>query len=173
MLTIRPSREDDIPAITAIYSYYVLYSTYTFETIPPTIDEMANRRADVLKSNMPYLVAEVADSIIGYAYCSWFKPRVGYRFSMELTIYLDKDMCGKGYGSQLLNALLHEAELVGVRKMIACIGDSTNEGSIRLHRAAGFSHVGIMKSCGWKFNRWIDVIFMEKSIGDGDTTAPE
>ncbi|CAF3441964.1 unnamed protein product [Rotaria sp. Silwood1] len=173
MLTIRPSREADIAAITAIYSYYVLNSTCTFEITPPTIDQMASRRDDVLKNNMPYLVAEEADSIIGYAYCTWFKPRAAYRFSMESTIYLDKDMCGKGYGRLLLNALLHEAELVGVRKMIAVIGDSTSERSISLHRTAGFTHVGLLKSCGWKFNRWIDVIIMEKSIGDGDTTAPE
>ncbi|CAF3463169.1 unnamed protein product [Rotaria sp. Silwood1] len=173
MLTIRPSREADIAAITAIYSYYVLNSTCTFEITPPTIDQMASRRDDVLKNNMPYLVAEEADSIIGYAYCTWFKPRAAYRFSMESTIYLDKDMCGKGYGRLLLNALLHEAKLVGVRKMIAVIGDSASERSISLHRTAGFTHVGLLKSCGWKFNRWIDVIIMEKSIGDGDTTAPE
>ncbi|CAF2706785.1 unnamed protein product [Rotaria sp. Silwood2] len=173
MLTIRPSHDDDIPAITAIYSYYVLYTTYTPETTPPTIDEMASRRVAVLKNNMPHLVAEEGDSIIGYTYCNWFKPRAGYRFSMESTIYLDKDMCGKGYGRQLLNALLHEAELAGVRKMIAYIADSANERSIRLHRAAGFSHAGVLKSCAWKLNRWIDIIFMEKSIGDGDTTAPE
>jgi phosphinothricin acetyltransferase len=173
MLTIRPSREDDMAAITAIYSYYVLNNTCTFETIPPTIDEMVDRRADILKKNIPYLVAEVADLVIGYAYCTWFKPRIAYRFSAESTIYLDKDMCGKGIGRQLLNTLIHEAELVGVRKMIATIGDSANEKSINLHRAAGFSHVGTFKSCGWKFNRWVDVIFMEKNIGEGDTTAPE
>lgn len=173
MLTIRPSHENDIPSITAIYSYYVLNSACTFETTPPTIDEMANRRNDVLKKNLPYLVAQVADSIVGYAYCSWFKPRAAYRFSVESTIYLDKDMCGKGFGRQLLNALIHEAELVGVRKMIAVIGDSANQKSIDLHRTTGFAHVGTFRSCGWKFNRRIDVIFMEKSIGKGDTTAPE
>jgi phosphinothricin acetyltransferase len=173
MLTIRPSREDDIPTITAIYSYYVLNSTCTFEIIPPTIDEMTDRRNDILKKNLPYLVALVEDSIVGYAYCTWFKPRIAYRFSVESTIYLDKDMCGKGFGRQLMNALIHEAELVGVRKMIATIGDSTNQKSIDLHRIAGFTHVGTFRSCGWKFNRWIDVIFMEKNIGKGDTTAPE
>jgi L-amino acid N-acyltransferase YncA len=122
---------------------------------------------------MPYLVAEVGGSIIGYAYCNWFKPRAAYRFTVESTIYLDKNMCGKGFGRQLLNALIQAAELVGVRKMIAGIGDSENNKSIGLHRAAGFSHVGTFKSCGWKFNRWLDVIFLERSIGEGDTTAPE
>lgn len=173
MLIIRPSHIDDIPAITAIYSYYVLNSTCTFELTPPTADEMAKRREDVLSINMPYLVAEEAGSVIGYAYCGTFKPRQAYRFTMESTIYLAKDMCGKGYGRQLLNALVHEAELIGVRKFIAVIADKGNTRSINLHLATGFTHVGILKSCGWKFNQWIDVIFMEKSIGDGDTTSPE
>jgi phosphinothricin acetyltransferase len=82
-------------------------------------------------------------------------------------------MHGKGFGRQLLNALIHEAELVGVRKMIATIGNSVNRKSIDLHRTTGFTHVGTFKSCGWKFHRWIDVIFMEKSIGEGDTTVPK
>ena len=173
MLTIRPSHENDIPAITEIYSYYVLNSTCTFEITPPTIDEMASRRADVLKKNMPYLVGEVENLIVGYTYCTWFKPRAAYRFSAESTIYLAKDMCGKGFGRQLLNALIREAELVGVRKMIATIGDSANGRSVGLYHAAGFSHVGTFKSCGWKFNQWLDTIFMERNIGEGDTTAPE
>jgi L-amino acid N-acyltransferase YncA len=84
---------------------------------------------------MPYLVAEVGGSIIGYAYCNWFKPRAAYRFTVESTIYLDKNMCGKGFGRQLLNALIQAAELVGVRKMIAVIGDSENDKSIGLHHA--------------------------------------
>lgn len=173
MLTIRPSREDDILTITSIYSYYVLNSACTFEILPPTVDDMMKRRNDILKKNMPYLVAELADSIVGYAYCDWLKPRVAYRFCVESTIYLDKDMCGKGFGRQLLNSLIHEAKLVGIRKMIAIIGDSANEPSISLHRAAGFCHAGKLKSCGWKFSRWIDIIFMEKIIGEGDTTDPE
>jgi phosphinothricin acetyltransferase len=82
-------------------------------------------------------------------------------------------MCSKGFDRQLLNALIHEAELAGVRKMIATINHSANEKSIRLHRAAEFSYVGTLKSCGWKLNQWVDVILMEKTIGEGDTTAPE
>jgi L-amino acid N-acyltransferase YncA len=173
MLTIRLSREDDISSITSIYSYYVLNSTCTFEITPPTTDEMRDRRNDVLKRHLPYLVGEVENSIVGYAYCNWFKPRAAYRFSVESSIYLDKNMCGKGFGRQLLSALIQKAELAGIRKMIAGIADSANESSISLHRAAGFTHVGTLKSCGWKFNRWIDVIFMERWIGEGDTTTPE
>ena len=173
MVTIRPSHDEDISAITLIYSHYVLHSTCTLETTPPTIDEMARRRADVLQQRMPYLVAEQAGLIIGYAYCTQFKPRAAYRFSVESSIYLAVNMCGQGVGRQLLQALIHEAERLGMRKMIACIGDATNERSIRLHRAAGFMPVGAMKSCGWKFNRWLDVLFMDRAIGQGDNTAPE
>jgi len=134
---------------------------------------MANRRADVLSKNMPYLVVEQADLVVGYAYCNWFKPRAAYRFSAEISIFLDKNICGKGLGRQLLNVLMYEAELVGIRKLIAVIGDSKNERSISLHRSAGFSHVGTFKSCGWKFNRWLDMTLMEKNIGKGDTIPPE
>ena len=173
MVTIRPSHDEDLAAITKIYSHYVLHSTCTLEMTPPTIDEMARRRADVLHQRLPYLVAEHAGSIIGYAYCSQFKPRAAYRFSVESSIYLAVHRCGEGIGHQLLQALMHEAERLGIRKMIACIGDATNERSIRLHRAAGFTSAGTMKSCGWKFNRWLDVLFMDKAIGQGDTTAPD
>lgn len=173
MLTIRPSRDDDIPTIAEIYNYYVSNSTCTFEITPPTIDEMANRRMDVLEKKLPYLVAQMDDSIVGYAYCTWFKPRAAYRFSVESTIYIVSERCGQGLGRQLLDGLIHQAELAGARKMIATIADSSQERSIHLHRNAGFVHVGMFKSCGWKFDRWIDVILMERTIGEGDRTAPE
>ena len=173
MLTIRPGRDDDIPTITEIYSYYVSNSACTFEITPPTIDEMANRRMDVLEKNLPYLVAQIDDSIVGYAYCNWLKPRPAYRFSVESTIYIVSERHSQGLGRQLLDALIHQAELAGARKMIATIADSANERSIHLHRNAGFVHVGMLKSCGWKFDRWIDVILMERTIGEGDRTAPE
>ncbi|CAF3670152.1 unnamed protein product [Rotaria sp. Silwood1] len=111
---------------------------------------------------MPFLVAQEAGSIYEYTHCNCFRPHADYRFSMESTIYLDKDVCGKGYGCQLLNALVYEAELASVRKMIAYIAGSANERFLRLHRAAGFSHVDVLKSCAWKLNGWIDSIFMEK-----------
>jgi phosphinothricin acetyltransferase len=173
MFTIRSSRDKDIPTLTEIYSYYVSHTTYTLEITPPTFDEMANRRADVQSKNMLYLIAEQADLLVGYAYCNWFKPRAAYRFSTEVSIFLNKDTCGKGLGRQLLNALIHEAELVDIRKIITVIGDSKNERSIGLHLPAGFSHVGTFKFCGWKFNRWLDMTLMEKNIGESDTIPPE
>jgi phosphinothricin acetyltransferase len=173
MPTIRPSRDTDLPAITAIYGHHVLHGTGTFETTPPTEADMAARRADVLAKGLPWLVAEDAGRILGYAYCQWFKPRPAYRFSAEDSIYLHPDAAGQGLGKQLLAALVTQAEATGVRKLIAVIGDSANAGSVGVHRSLGFTPVGTIASCGWKFDRWLDIVLMEKAIGAGDTTPPE
>jgi L-amino acid N-acyltransferase YncA len=173
MTTIRPSRDQDLPAITAIYAHHVLNGTGTFETAPPTETEMAARRADVLAKGLPWLVAEEGDQVLGFAYCQWFKPRPAYRFSAEDSIYLHPDAAGKGLGRRLLAELADQAEAIGIRKLIAVIGDSANVGSVGVHRALGFTLVGELKSCGWKFGRWLDIVLMEKSLGEGDTTPPE
>ena len=173
MTTIRPSRDDDLPALTAIYAHHVLHGTGTFETLAPTNAEMVSRRADVLAKGLPFLVAEEAGRVLGFAYCQWFKPRPAYRFSAEDSIYLHPDAAGKGLGRQLLAALSEQAEAAGIRKLIAVIGDSANAGSIGVHRALGFTPAGTFKSCGWKFERWLDIVLMEKTLGAGDTTPPD
>jgi len=173
MPTIRPAHDEDIPAITAIYAHHVLHGTGTFETTPPTAEDMAGRRADVLAKGLPYLVLEDAEQVLGFAYCNWFKPRPAYRFSAEDSIYMAPAIGGKGLGRLLLTELTAQAERVGVRKLIAVIGDSANAGSIGVHRHLGFTQVGILKSCGWKFGRWLDVVLMEKAIGAGDSHSPE
>jgi L-amino acid N-acyltransferase YncA len=173
MPTTRPSRDQDIPAITAIYSHHVLNGTGTFETTPPTEQDMAARRSDVLAKELPFLVAEEDGRILGFAYCNWFKPRPAYRYSAEDSIYMADGARGRGAGKQLLAALADQAQAAGVRKLIAVIGDSANHGSVRVHEAIGFSHVGVLKSCGWKFGKWLDVVMMEKPLGLGDTTSPE
>jgi L-amino acid N-acyltransferase YncA len=173
MLTIRPSSDADLAAITAIYAHHVQHGTGTFETSPPSESEMALRRADVLAKGLPWLVAQDKGQVLGYAYCQWFKPRPAYRFSAEDSIYLHPDAAGRGLGKQLLAALTREAESAGVRKLIAVIGDSGNAGSIGVHRTEGFSQVGVIRSCGWKFGRWLDIVLMEKPLGAGDATPPE
>ena len=172
-LSIRPSRDDDVAAITAIYAHHVLHDTGTFETEAPSAADMAARRADVLGKNLPYLVAEEDGEVLGFAYCNWFKPRPAYRFSAEDSIYMAESARGKGLGAKLLAALSHAAEAVGVRKLIAVIGDSANAGSVGVHRGQGFTHVGVLKDCGWKFGEWRDVVLMEKVLGEGSTTKPE
>lgn len=172
-LTIRPSRDEDVAAITAIYAHHVLHGTGTFETEPPSPANMAARRADVLGKNLPYLVAEENSEVLGFAYCNWFKPRPAYRFSAEDSIYMSESARGKGLGAKLLAALSQAAEAAGVRKLIAVIGDSANASSVGVHRGQGFTHVGVLKDCGWKFGEWRDVVLMEKVLGEGSTTKPE
>jgi phosphinothricin acetyltransferase len=169
---IRPSRDEDLPAICAIYGHHVLHATGTFETVPPTEAEMAARRADVLAKGLPYLVVEDAGQVLGFAYCQWFKPRPAYRFSAEDSIYLHPDARGRGLGQQLLAALIEQAQQAGLRKLIAVIGDSANAASIGVHRSQGFEPAGVIRSCGWKFDRWLDIVLMEKTLGDGDRSAP-
>lgn len=172
MIKIRPSTDADIAAFTAIYAHHVLTGTGTFEITPPTEDDMSLRRADVLSKGLPYLVLEDEQGVAGFAYCNWFKPRPAYRFSAEDSIYLAERAKGKGWGRLLLQELMAQAERAGVRKFIAVIGDSDNLGSIGVHRSCGFSHVGVLSSCGWKFERWLDVVLMERALGMGATTPP-
>lgn len=173
MTSIRPSLDADVPQVTAIYAHHVLHGTGTFETDPPPPADMAARRADVLAKGLPYLVAEEGGRVLGFAYCQWFKPRPAYRFSAEDSIYLHPDAAGQGLGKALLAELARQAEAAGIRKLIAVIGDSANASSVGVHRALGFTPVGSFKSCGWKFGRWLDIVLMEKALGEGDTTPPE
>jgi len=172
MPIIRPSQSIDISQITDIYRHHVLHGTGTFEVDPPTVADMSARRDDVLGKGLPYLVAADGNKVLGFAYCNWFKPRPAYRFSAEDSIYLAPGAQGQGLGRALLSELTSQADRVGVRKLIAVIGDSANRGSIGVHQSAGFVHVGILKSCGWKFDQWLDVVLMDKALGQGDSNAP-
>ena len=173
MPLIRPSTDHDIAAITRIYAHHVLHGTGTFETTPPTEADMLTRRADVLSKGLPWLVLEDGGNVIGFAYGNWFKPRPAYRFSVEDSIYLAPEAAGKGLGRALLAELLAKLQAGGVRKVMAVIGDSSNAGSVGVHAALGFERVVVVKSCGWKFDRWLDIVLMEKSLGEGDSTRPE
>jgi phosphinothricin acetyltransferase len=150
----------------------VLTGTGTFEITPPSEADMAARRADVLSKGLPYLIVENEHGILGFAYCNWFKPRPAYRFSAEDSIYLDPKALGQGLGRLLLQELMAQAERAGIRKLIAVIGDSANQGSVGVHAGCGFSHVGTLSASGWKFDRWLDVVLMERSIGLGATNNP-
>jgi L-amino acid N-acyltransferase YncA len=176
MLIIRPSTDADLSAITSIYAHHVLTGTGTFEVDPPSLDDMRGRRADVLSKGLPWLVVTTKEkgdeTVIGYAYCNWFKPRPAYRFSAEDSIYLSPEAAGKGVGRTLLAELMAQAQQAGVRKLIAVIGDSANAGSIAVHASAGFQPVGVLKSCGWKFDKWLDVVLMDKFLGQADETPP-
>lgn len=173
MPTLRPSTDADVPAIAAIYAHHVLTGTASFELTPPSVADMLQRRADVLAKGLPYLVAEQDGQVLGYAYCGPFRPRPAYRFAAEDSIYLAPEAAGRGLGKALLAELAARAQQAGIRKLVAVIGDSANVGSIGVHRAVGFTTVGVLKSVGRKFDRWLDVVMMEKPLGLGDTTAPD
>jgi L-amino acid N-acyltransferase YncA len=170
---IRPSIATDLPDIAAIYGDAALTGTGTFELEAPGEAEMTRRRDDVLAKGLPWLVAEVEGRVLGYAYANHFRPRLAYRFCVEDSIYLHRDARGQGLGTLLLAELIARCEAAGARQMLAVIGDSANAGSIGVHRRLGFEHVGIMKSAGWKFDRWLDVVVMQRPLGLGDGQAPE
>jgi len=172
MPLIRSSRDEDVPAIAAIYAHHVLHGTGTFETEPPSASDMAARRADVLAKGLPYLVAEQEGQIVGFAYGNWFKPRPAYRYSVEDSVYLAPRLERQGLGRALLAELLARCETAGIRKVMAIIGDSANAGSVGVHRAVGFTQVGIVEACGWKLGAWRDIVIMQKTLGAGSMAPP-
>ena len=169
---IRPATTADIPAVARIYADAVLHSSASFELEPPSEAEMARRHAVVTEKGLPYLVAERGGVVAGYAYAGLYHARPGYRYTLEDSIYVATDAQRNGIGRALLTRLLVETEVLGFRQMIAVIGDSGNLGSITLHRELGFQDVGIMRSTGFKFGRWIDTVFMQRALGKGGTTTP-
>jgi L-amino acid N-acyltransferase YncA len=166
-LWLRDSQDADLPALTAIYEHAVVHGTGTFELDVPDQAEMARRRAEVLGRCLPYLVAERDGHVLGYAYANYFRPRMAYRFCVEDSVYLAPQAQGQGIGKLLLAELVARCEAAGARQMVAVIGDSANLGSIGLHTAVGFEHTGQLKAAGWKFDRWLDVIFMQRELGVG------
>jgi L-amino acid N-acyltransferase YncA len=171
-LVIRPSSAADLPAITHIYGLAVTESTGTFELEAPDLAEMTRRRDDVLAKGLPWLIAERGASVLGYAYANHFRPRRAYRFCLEDSVYLEPAARGQGVGRLLLAELLAQCEARGARQMLAVIGDAANDGSIAVHRACGFEPAGAFKAAGWKFDRWLDVVLMQRPLGEGDATAP-
>jgi L-amino acid N-acyltransferase YncA len=171
-LLIRPSTDADLPAITRIYGDAVRHGTGTFELDAPDQAEMARRRGDVLAKGLPWLTAERDGDVIGYAYANPFRPRPAYRFCLEDSIYLDEGARGHGAGRLLLAELLAQCEARGARQMLAVIGDAANAGSIGVHRACGFEPCGRFTAAGWKFGRWLDVVLMQRALGEGAASDP-
>jgi phosphinothricin acetyltransferase len=169
-LTIRPASPADIGEITAIYMPAVLHGTASFELEPPSQAQMLHRFAAITEAGYPYLVAEHAGTVVGFAYANAFRSRLAYRFTVEDSIYVAANAQRQGIGRSLLAALIAECEPRGYRQMIAVIGDSQQTGSIALHRAAGFNSCGTLHAVGYKFGRWIDSVYMQRALGPGATT---
>lgn len=171
-IKLRAAGPADIPAIAAIYRHHVLHGLASFEEVPPDEAEMARRQATILAAGYPYLAAEKAGVLIGYAYASAYRPRSAYRFTVEDSVYLDPAARGLGVGTLLLGRLIELCTQKGFRQMIAVIGDSANAPSIRLHEKLGFRHTGTFHSIGFKFGRWVDSVLMQRALGAGDATLP-
>jgi L-amino acid N-acyltransferase YncA len=169
-MRIRRAAEDDLPAIQAIYAHHVATGLGTFETEPPDVPEMRTRHARIVQTGLPYLVAEDEGRIAGYGYANEFRPRAAYRSTVEDSIYVAHDAVGLGIGQALLNGVIDACTVLGMRQMLAVIGDSQNAASIGAHRACGFSYVGVLTSVGRKFDRWVDVVIMQRPLGAGDTS---
>ncbi len=162
---VRAATPPDLPGIQSIYADHVRHGTATFELDPPDLAEMTSRFVSLREGGFPYLVATDADGrVIGYGYAGPYRARPAYRFTVEDSIYLAPEHCGKGIGRLLLERLLAESAEAGFRQMVAVIGDSVNIASIRVHRAAGFAHVGTFRNVGYKFNRWLDTVMMQREL---------
>jgi L-amino acid N-acyltransferase YncA len=166
-MLVRDARDDDMAAVQAIYAHHVLHGTASFEEEPPSLAEMARRRADVLARGLPYLVAEIGGHIAGYSYATPYRARSAYRFTIENSVYVDQARHRGGIGRALLTELIARCERGEWRQMIAIIGGSGHQASIGLHAAFGFRHVGTLRAVGLKFGHWHDTVLMQRPLGSG------
>lgn len=171
-VVLRDAAPDDVRAIRAIYAGHVLGGTGTFEEMPPEDAAMAARLDAIRAHRLPFLVAHMDGTAVGFAYASYFRPRSAYRYTVEDSVYVHPDVIGCGVGRRLLGELIERCEALGYRQMVAVIGDSANHRSIGLHAALGFRPAGTLASVGFKFGGWLDVVFMQRALGSGDTTLP-
>ena len=169
---IRAATPLDIAAITRIYADAVRHGTATFEIEPPGETEMARRQKTLLDGGYSYLAAELAGTLVGYAYAGPYRARPAYRWSVEDSIYVAPEMHRKGIGGLLLTKLIAESEDRGFRQMIAVIGDSAQAGSIAVHAKAGFVRIGTLRAVGFKHGKWLDTVLMQRPLGSGDTAPP-
>jgi L-amino acid N-acyltransferase YncA len=173
IISIRPAKTSDVPAITRIYAPAVEHGTASFELDAPDETEMARRLTDLMGAGFPYIVAAIDGALAGYAYAGPFRTRPAFRLTIENSVYIAPDMQRRGIGRALLAALIEACAARGYRQMIAVIGDSSKQAaSIGLHEALGFRHVGILDHVGFKHGRWLDSVLMQRELGTGAITGP-
>ena len=172
MVRVRNAAEEDLPAIAAIYAFHVRRGLATFEEVPPTVEELDSRRAEILRRGLPYLVAEVDGEVVGYSYATAYRPRPAYRHTVEDSVYVREGFQGRGVGRALLTELIERCSAGPWRQMVAVIGDSGNVASIALHGSLGFEAVGTLRGVGFKLGRWVDTVLMQRALGQGSRTRP-
>ena len=164
-VTFRPADANDALTLVNLYNHYVTISTVTFDLAPWSTKDMTHKIETVAALGMPFIVVEIGDELVGYAYLSTFREKAAYDTTMENTLYLRDDARGGGIGRLLLEELLRLGALAGVREVIAVIANTPDAvPSIRLHDKAGFARVGEMDRVGRKFDEWIGVVMMQKSL---------
>src|ERR1700760_548367 len=157
-MEIRHAAEADVADIQSIYAHHVLHGAGTFEEAPPSVEEMAERFAEVSGHGWSWLVATDATGVLGFAYYAQFRDRSAYRYCVEDSVYVREDVRGQGVGKALVARLIEDATAKGMRQMVAVIGDSENTGSIGVHASLGFQMIGTLRAAGIKFGRWVDVV---------------
>jgi len=172
VLRIRPARPSDADTLAAIYGHHVIHGVGTFEETPPSASEMAARLAAVQARGLPYLVAELDGAVAALAHASPFRLRAAYRYTVEDSVYVAAGHQGQGLGKATLGAVITACESLGLRQMVALIGDSGNAGSVGVHRSLGFVDGGVMKAVGFKAGRWLDVVVMQRALNGGADGAP-
>lgn len=172
-MIIRSATDGDIAAIAAIYAHHVLHGLGTFEEEPPGVEEIGRRVAAVRALGLPYLVGDDDGKVVGFAYAAPFRPRAAYRYTVEDSVYVAPVAIGRGVGRALVGELIAMCEAMGMRQMLAVIGDSGNAASIGLHRSLGFESAGVCKAVGFKKGGWVDTVWMQRSLNAGDSSKPE
>ena len=159
-LLLRPYKSEDTPAILNIINYNILHSTALYDYNIRTFEQQQNILEEKINKNFPVIVAEWKGEVVGFGMFGEFRFREAYRFTVEHSVYVNKDFHGKGIGKLLLQELITLARKQKLHTMIAVI-DSENQNSIEFHEKFGFKTVGIIKESGFKFDRWLDSVFMQ------------
>ena len=162
-MDIRDALESDAEAVHAIYAHHVLHGTASYDIDPPSLEDIRGKMRWIIGEGWPFLVAEANGEVVGYAYSTQFRDRAAYRFTCENSIYVDPQHTGRGIGRALLQALIERSGEYGFRTMIAVIGGA-EPASIAVHAACGFEEVGRLKGVGWKKERWLDNVYMQRAL---------
>ena len=172
MTRIRPATLEDAQALQAIYAHHVAHGFGSFEETAPSAQTMVERWSAITRRGLPYLVAEIDGAVAGLAYAGPYRPRSAYRHTVEDSVYVGAAFQGQGVGKALLGAVIERCEGMGLRRMLAFIGDSGNAGSIGLHRSCGFRPAGVLEKVGFKAGRWLDVVVMARDLGGAPAEPP-